>query len=102
MNKLIVLKYRLAAAFAVLAVATGFSQEKFVESFNAGDDMVVTVNTDYTNVIFETWNKDKVEVEAFIDGKDLTKDQKEELFEAWDLKVLGNSRSVVISSKTFV
>lgn len=98
MNKLRVLKHRLAAVFAVLAVATGFSQEKFVESFNAGDDMVVTVNTDYTNVIFETWNKDKVEVEAFIEGKELTKDQKEELFTAWDLNVLGNSRSVVISS----
>jgi hypothetical protein len=98
MNKLIVLKFRLAAAFAVLLVATGFSQEKFVESFDAGDNMVVSVNTDYTNVIFETWNRDRVEVEAFIEGEDLTKAQKETIFEAWDLNVLGNSRSVVISS----
>lgn len=98
MKTLTVLKYRLAAVFAVLAVATGFSQEKFVESFDAGDDMVVTVNTDYTNVIFETWNKDRVEVEAFVEGDNLTKEQKEKLFEAWDLNVLGNSKSVVISS----
>ena len=59
------LKFRLLWALALGLVATGFSQEKFVESYNAGDDMLVTLKTSYTNVIFETWNKDKVEVIRF-------------------------------------
>ncbi len=98
MNKLVVLKYKIAAVLALVVVATGFSQEKFVESYNASSDMVVTVNTSHTNVIFETWNKDKVEVEAFIEGEDLTKEQKQQLFNDWNFNVLGNSKNVVITS----
>ena len=92
MKILAALKFRLLWALALGLVATGFSQEKFVESYNASDDMVVTLKTSYTNVIFETWNKDKVEVTAFIEGEDVTKEQKIALFDAWDFEVLGNSR----------
>jgi hypothetical protein len=99
MNKLAVLKHKLAAALVLVIVATGFSQEKYVESFNASDEMVVTVNTSYTNIIFETWNKDRVEVEAFVEGEDVTKEQKQEIFDNWNFEVLGNSKNVVISSK---
>jgi hypothetical protein len=98
MKTLAVLKHKLSATLALVVIATGFSQEKFVESYKAGDDMVVTVNTSHTNVIFETWNKDKVQVEAFIEGDDLTKEQKQELFDNWNFEVLGNSKSVMISS----
>lgn len=98
MKTLAVLKYKLSLALALVVVATGFSQEKFVESYKASDDMVVTVNTSHTNVIFETWNKDKVQVEAFIEGEDLTKEQKQELFDNWNFEVLGNSKNVVITS----
>lgn len=98
MNKLVVLKHKLTAVLALVAVAAGFSQEKFVESFNASDDIVVRVNTSYTNIIFETWNKDKVEVEAFVEGKDLTKEQKQQFFKEWDFNVMGNSKNIVITS----
>ncbi|GEQ86831.1 hypothetical protein ULMS_23390 [Patiriisocius marinistellae] len=83
---------------ALVVVAAGFSQEKFVESYGASDEMVVTVNTSHTNVIFETWNKDKVEVEAFIEGESLTKAEKQQLFDDWKFNVLGNSKNVVITS----
>ena len=70
----------------ILFTLNGFSQEKFVESYNAGDDMVVRLKTSYTNVIFETWNKDKVEVTALIQGDDVTKEQKQALFDTWDFE----------------
>jgi hypothetical protein len=98
MKTLVVLKHKLAALLAVVVFATGFSQEKYVESFNASDEMLVTVNTSHTNVIFETWNKDKVQVEAFIEGEDLTKEQKQALFDNWNFEVIGNSKNVIITS----
>ena len=94
----VALKFRLFWALSIGLVATGFSQEKFVESYNAGDDMLVTLKTSYTNVIFETWNKDKVEVIAFIEAEDVTKEQKIALFDAWNFEVLGNSKNVIITS----
>ena len=58
------------STLVVLALATtfGYSQKKYVESFNVSDNVEISVNTSFTNVVFETWNKNKVEVEAFIEG----------------------------------
>ena len=98
MKILVALKFRLFWVLALVLVATGFSQEKFVASYNAGDDMVVTLKTSYTNVIFETWNKDKVEVQAFIEAENVTKEQKKALFDAWNFEVSGSSKNVIITS----
>ncbi len=60
---------RNTALLLLLLVSTfSFAQKNYVESFNVGDNVEVSVNTSYTNVIFETWNKNKVEVEAFINN----------------------------------
>ena len=92
---------RRASLVAVLASSTLlFGQKKHVESFNATNNTLVRVNTSHTNVVFETWNKDKIEVEAFIDGDDLTKEEKQKIFDNWDFKALGNSKEVVITSNS--
>ena len=84
--------------WALLLTAFVSAQDRYKESFNASKDMTVSVNTSYANVIFETWNKDKVEVEAFVDGEGLSKEEKAEIFKNWKLDVLGNSKKVVITS----
>ncbi|WP_461304140.1 YggN family protein [Aureisphaera sp.] len=86
--------------FAVLLMsfAVMTAQTKSVEQFNVGNDVLVSVNTSHTNIVFETWNKDVVEVEAFIDDESLSEEEKRIVFEKWNLKVLGNSKEVVITS----
>ena len=86
----------------VLALATtfGYSQKKYVESFNVSDNVEVSVNTSFTNVVFETWNKNKVEVEAFIEGDNLSDSQKEQLMKNWDLDVTGNSKKINVTSNS--
>lgn len=83
-----------------LVASLGYSQKKIVESFNVNDNVEVNVNTSFTNVVFETWNKDKVEVEAFIEGENLSEKEKEDLLKNWDLKVTGNSKNVTITSNS--
>ncbi|MGB0788140.1 MAG: hypothetical protein ACPG7E_02955 [Marinirhabdus sp.] len=87
------------AFVALFATATLFSQTKFVEQFSVGEDVLVSVNTSHTRVIFKTWNKNTVEVEAFIDGDDLSKEEKEKQLKDWHFDVLGNSKRVVITSR---
>lgn len=84
----------------LICLVTGvtLAQSSYKESFKVGDDVLVSINTSHTNVVFETWNKDVVEVEAFIDDKSLSKKEKEEIFKNWDLDILGNSKKVVITS----
>jgi len=77
-----------------------FAQEKYKETFNASDDMMVSLNTSYTNIVFETWNKDKVEVEAYVEDEDLSEEERKRIFDTWDFGVMGNSSQVVITSNT--
>ncbi|PHS62097.1 MAG: hypothetical protein COB12_11260 [Flavobacterium sp.] len=71
-----------------------------METFNASEDMTVEVNATYTNIIFKTWNKNKVEITAFIDDDSLTEAEKQEYLNSWNFNVLGNSKKVVITSNS--
>lgn len=93
--------YKLSTLIVLTLVTTfGYSQKKYVESFNVSDNVEVSVNTSFTNVVFETWNKNKVEVEAFIEGDNLSDSQKEQLMKNWDLEVTGNSKKINVTSNS--
>ncbi len=98
MKNLKLYKRRTAVLFLLLIGTLSYSQKKQVESFNVADDVEVSVNTSYTNIVFETWNKNKVEVEAYIEGEKLTEKEKQDLMKNWDLNITGNSKKVSISS----
>ncbi len=76
MNSLVIVPHRLAAVLLLFCASIMSAQSTYKESFNVGKDVLVSVNTSHTNVIFETWSKDKVEVEAFIDDKKLSEKEK--------------------------
>lgn len=89
---------RSSLSVLIMATAFGYSQKKYVESFNVSDNVEVVVNTSFTNVVFETWNKNKVEVEAFIDAENLSGKEKEQQMDNWNLEVTGNSKKVIVTS----
>jgi hypothetical protein len=91
------ISFRITAVL-LFCVSLVSAQSTYKESFKVGNDVTVSVNTSHTNVVFETWNKNYVEVEAFIDDESLSNKEKEEIFKNWDLEVLGNSKKVVIKS----
>jgi len=100
MNNLIIWKRKIAIVVLLFGTIGLVAQSKYKETFKVGDDVLVSVNTSHTNVIFETWNKNVVEIEAFVDGENLTEKEKEEIFKNWDLDVLGNSKKVVVTSNS--
>ena len=100
MNNLIVSIRKVSAVLILLLTSITVAQSSYKESFKVEDDALVSVNVSYADVVFETWNKDVIQVEAFIEGNDLSEKEKKEIFDDWRLDVLGNSKKVVISASS--
>jgi hypothetical protein len=74
--------------------------EKTMETFNVEDGVSIDIDGAFTTFVIETWNKDQVQVEAFIETEEeLTEEEKQQLLENWDLNVMGNSEQIRISSQ---
>ena len=93
MRNLMIWKRNITVVVLLLCTISLVAQSKYKETFKVNDDVIVEVNTSYTNVIFETWNKNVVEVEAFVDDENLTEEEKEETFQGW-LEEIRNSEDL--------
>ncbi len=79
----------------------GYSQKKLSktsQSIKVNKDVVVDLNTSYVEIQIETWNRDIVEVEAYIESKKLSPEELERALQAWDLRIEGSNDRVTISS----
>ncbi len=98
MNNLIQYKHSLTVIAVLLVSLSVFGQKKYVESFKATSDKIVKLNTAYTQIIFESWDKNKIEIEAIIEGDHLTPEEKQQLFDAWEFTITANDNEVVVTS----
>jgi len=72
--------------------------EKISQSISVNDDVVIDLNTSYTNIEIDTWNKDIIEIEAYIESDKLSKEQLQKVFDNWKVHVDGSKPSVLIES----
>ena len=84
----------------MLGTTVTFGQVKEKKTFNVDSDVEIEINSSYVDFVFETWNKDKVEITAELIGDDLTKDEAKELLEAWQFEVDADSDQITINSGT--
>lgn len=73
--------------------------EKTNETFSVDENVAIEVDAKYTTLIFETWNKNEVEVEAFIETEKLSEEKKQDLLDTWNLEIVGNSEKIAITSQ---
>ncbi len=83
---------------AFVAMAQDDHRRVYNEAFDVNDEVVININTSYTDIEFETWNKNRVEVEAIIELEDVTDDEAEDYFKSWNFKAIGNSKEVTVST----
>ncbi|WP_426430877.1 hypothetical protein ACPX19_00600 [Winogradskyella sp. HB-48] len=84
-----------------LLTTFGYAQKKLSkisQSIKVDKDVVIDLNTSYAEIEIDTWNKDIVEIEAYLESDKLTQEELEKALEAWNLKVDGSNSKVVISS----
>jgi hypothetical protein len=80
----------------------GSAQErltKLSQKIDVTKDVNIDLNTSYVQIEIDTWNKNTLEVEAFIEGEKLSKEELQEVLKAWNLKVEGSGDYVKISSE---
>jgi len=58
-----------------------------------------SIKVDNCNIEFDTWNKDVVEVDAYIEGEKLSKEELEKALEAWGVDIDATSKKVSITTK---
>ncbi|KGL64038.1 hypothetical protein [Polaribacter sp. Hel1_85] len=87
---------------AICFLGTVFAQkfdEKFTENFKVNKDVEVAINASNTEINVTTWNKNEVQVEAFIEIEGLSKKEAEKYFKNWNFEALGNKSKVKINSQ---
>ena len=89
-------------SLCLLSVLSGYAQttKTFKESFEVNKDVDVILNLDNAEITIETWNKNRVDVEATFSVDIEEEDLAKEILENTGFEALGNSRKVEITSAT--
>ena len=100
MNKTIIK----AKLFAISFLITGnlFAQQKLTkvsQSISVNKDVTINLNTSHCNIIFDTWNKGTVKVEAYIESDDLSDEELQDALKKWTVDIDGSQEMVSISTK---
>lgn len=87
---------------AFVAVNITMAQQKLTkvsQAINVTKDVTINLNSSYSNIIFDTWNKDIVEIEAYVEGEKLSKEALEKALQAWHIDIDATNNTVTISTK---
>lgn len=96
------LQYKMIVALLILGVVANAQKidKKYTEEFSTKDNVMIDLNTRHTDIEIETWNKNKVVIEATIEIIGATPERAEEIIKNWKFKALGNTNEIEIVSKT--
>ncbi|MBT2163427.1 hypothetical protein [Zobellia barbeyronii] len=90
----------LTVALCLISIgANGQKKERVnTESFNVEDNAILDINTSYTDIEFDTWNKNQVSIETTIQLEGATDKEAEAYFSKEGFSIMGNSKKVVVTS----
>lgn len=83
-----------------LAGSMLFGQNNHKEAFIVKEDVQLVINAKHTDVRFETWNKNKVEITGHISDEISSEKEKEALYKQWAFTANGNSSRIEVNSNT--
>ena len=84
--------------YCALSVSAQERLTKVSKKIKVTKEVEIDLNTSYVQIEIDTWNKSTLEVEAYIEGEKLSKDELKEALKAWNLKVEGSGSRVKITS----
>ena len=90
----------LLCCFMVTGMFAQQKLSKVSKSINADSDGTIDLNTGYCEIEIETWTKNAIEIEAYIESSKLSKEELQDVLAAWDLKVSGSGDYVTITSNS--
>lgn len=72
-------------------------EKKYYEKFNVEKDIEISINASYSEISVINWDKNEVEVSAYIEIEGISKEAAEKYFKNWNFEALGNKTKVKIS-----
>ncbi|MFC4721152.1 hypothetical protein ACFO5O_02380 [Geojedonia litorea] len=72
---------------------------KLSKSVDVTKDVNINLNTSYVQIEVDTWNKNTLEIEAYIGSDKLSKEELKKALDAWNVKVEGSGNNVTISAQ---
>ena len=93
-------KYIALAVFflSALNISAQKKLDKLSKTVKTNKDVTLRLDTNHTNIEIETWNKNEIRVDAFVESDDLSKAELKEVLDSWEVSVDGTSADVVIES----
>ncbi len=83
---------------SVLGLNAQEKLEKISKTVKANKDVTLRLDTNHTNIEVESWNKNEIRVEAYVESSELSKKDLKEVSESWEVKVEGSGANVTIES----
>ncbi|MBL7472628.1 hypothetical protein [Robertkochia sediminum] len=106
MKRLICKPFNQVFTAITLLLATGVAAQiqtkSYSEKFDVDKAVQLEVNTAYTDLIFDTWNRNQVAIEATIEIEGVSEEEAQEIFKQWGFKAVGNSSKVTVSTGTII
>jgi len=97
------LKYKIVS-LVVLFIAIGANAQKYdkkvTEKFKVNSDVAIVINASHTDIDVQTWNRNEVSIEAFIEVEGVDKEEANKIIKQWEFEALGNKSKVKISSSS--
>ncbi len=83
---------------SVFSVNAQQKLQKTPQSVKANKDLTLNLNTSHTNIEIDTWNKNEVKIESYIESKELTKEELQDILDRWNVEVKGSGDNISIST----
>ena len=93
------LRITILTLFIAISSVAQQKLEKISQSINVDKDATIDLNTSHTNIEIETWNKDIIEIEAYIESDMLSKEELQKVFDTWQVNVDGSKQLVTIHTE---
>jgi len=72
--------------------------EKTNQSIKVTKDVTLDLNTSHCSIELDTWNQDTIEIEAYIEGEKISKQELQEVLKNWELNIDATTNQVSINS----
>ena len=87
------------ACFAITTLGAQEKVTKVSQSFKVDKNVTIDLNTSHCNIVFDTWNKSEVSIEAFVESDELSKEELDEIAKGWKLDIDGSTDLVTINTR---
>ncbi|WP_242135490.1 hypothetical protein [Aestuariivivens marinum] len=98
-HSIIKLKLFILSCFVFATLTAQEKLTKISQSVKVDKDVTIDLNTSYCNIEFDTWNKNTVEIEAYIEGDGLSKEELEEALKNWEVDVDASTSLITVNTR---